>query len=462
MPPIIALFLWLVLLLALFYFDPAKVRGTSIAIWIPVIWIFIIGSRLPSQWLGGSVGTQAQALEDGNPIDRAVFSILIILALFVLFSRSFNWGSFFTRNFALVAFLTFALVSVCWSDFAFISLKRWFRDLGDYLVVLVVLSETRPSDAIRTLFRYLSYLFIPLSIVLIKYYPYLGKQYSEWTGAAMFVGVTTSKNMLGVVCLVSGIFFFGDTLTRWPGRRERENKRIIAVNVAFIAMTLWLLNLADSATSRVCLAIGCLVILAIRSKWGTRHPAFIKVMVPACFFVYLIVAFGFNMMGDLASKVGRDPTLTDRTLIWQTVLSLHTNPLLGTGYESFWLGSRLQYIWQRVGQINESHNGYLELYLNLGLIGLGILIAFLVSSYRTICRELTKGSQLASLSFALWTVTLFYNMTEAAFRSQLMWLAFLVIAVNVPQRIRALAQVGIPLHYKRNHEFSAGFVKQHR
>ena len=37
-------------------------------------------------------------------------------------------------------------------------------------------------------------------------------------------------------------------------------------------MTLWLLNLASSATSRVCLVIGCVVILAARSEWAKRHP----------------------------------------------------------------------------------------------------------------------------------------------------------------------------------------------
>ena len=52
------------------------------------------------------------------------------------------------------------------------------------------------------------------------------------------------------------------------------------------------------------------------------------------------------MNGDLAGAVGKDPTLTDRTKIWAILLDMHTNPLLGTGYESFWLGPRLQRFWQ--------------------------------------------------------------------------------------------------------------------
>ena len=52
MPPSLALLVWLVLLLLLLAFDPARVKGTSLAIWVPVLWMVIVGSRLPAQWLG--------------------------------------------------------------------------------------------------------------------------------------------------------------------------------------------------------------------------------------------------------------------------------------------------------------------------------------------------------------------------------------------------------------------------
>ncbi len=150
MPPSLALLLWLVLLLALFRFDPAKDPKASAVLWVPVIWMFIVGSRLPSQWLGGQVGGAAQALEEGNPLDRSIYFALILLAIGILMSRSFNWGGFFARNVALMAFLFFALLSVMWSDFPFITFKRWFRDLGNYLVILVaVVRSSVPLEAVR-------------------------------------------------------------------------------------------------------------------------------------------------------------------------------------------------------------------------------------------------------------------------------------------------------------------------
>lgn len=453
----IALFLWLVLLTALLRFDPAKKPGTPLALWVPVIWMFFVASRLPSQWLGFQVvGVESRALQEGNPVDRAIFSLLILMAIGVLVSRSFQWGDFFVRNFALMAFLSFALLSVVWSGFPLIAFKRWFRDLGNYVVILVVLSDPRPIEAVHTVLRRLCYLLVPLSIVLIKYYPNLGRAYSDWTGQVTYQGVTTGKNLLGVVCLISGIFFFWDTVTRWSERRERRTRRIILVNVAFIAMTLRLLNLASSATSSVCLALGCLVIAAAHTKWGRRHPGFLKAMAPASFLSYLILVTVFGINAQLAEAVGRNSTLTDRTHIWKALLSLHTNPLLGTGYGSFWLGPRLQWIWQRVGRINEAHNGYLQIYLDLGFIGLFLLGGFLISSYRKIGRRLKPFSSFGSLSLALWTIMLFYNVTEAAFKWHPMWIVFLMVAMEAPERINKGA-LAVPVFEAEEPELAASF-----
>lgn len=439
MSPTIALLAWAVLLIALLAFDPAKIKGMSLALWVPVIWMFIVGSRLPSQWLGiNQVATVAQALEEGNPLDRTISSLLILLAIVILMSRSFQWDGFLRRNFVLIAFLAFALFSCLWSDFPFVSLKRWFRDLGNYLVILVVLSDTRPLEAVRTVLRRLCYLLVPLSILLIKYFPGVGRQYEAWSGHAMYVGAATSKNMLGAICLISGVYFLWDTVTRWADRKDRHTKRAILVNLALLAMTFWLLALSSSATSKVCLVIGCLVVLAAHSGWGKRHPTFLKVMIPAAFCAYIILAFGFGLNGEFASQVGRDPTLTDRTLIWNTVLNEHTNPIIGTGYESFWLGPRLQTIWAVVGPINEAHNGYLDIYLNLGAIGLFLLVGVLLASYRTICKRMTSFPALASLGMAIWTVLLFYDVTEVAFKNGLLWLTLLLGALAVPGRTEDL------------------------
>jgi len=437
MSPSAALLLWLLLLTVLFRLDPATGRGPSPALWVPLVWLFIAATRLPSQWLGGDVGgATAEAIEQGNPLDRSIYCALIVLAIGTLMSRSFQYGEFLRRNPALTAFLCFCLLSVLWSDFPLIALKRWFRDLGDYLVILVILSDPRPLEAIRMVLRRLCFLSIPLSIVFIKYYPQLGIHYSFWTGAPEYVGASTSKNTLGALCLISILIFYWDTALRWHNRTTRETKRIVAINAAFLVMTLWLLHLSNSDTSLVCAVIGCFFISAISSRWGRRYPGLLKMLMPGSFILYLTLDLGFDMNGQFARELGRNPNLTGRTEIWHNLLSLHTNPLLGTGYESFWLGPRLTKIWSLCGYINEAHNGYLDIYLNLGLIGLALLLIFLVSSYRTVCNRLDRKSGLASFGAAIWTLLLFYSVTEAAFKNGMIWMVFLLATAVVPPALK--------------------------
>jgi len=439
MPPSLAALIWFVLLLLLFRYDPAKEPTVSRALWVPVIWLFIAGSRLPSQWFGiQQLDSQSAALEEGNGIDRTIWLLLIVLAIGILLSRAIPWAGFVARNCTLIAYLCFALVSVMWSDFAFISFKRWIRDLGSYLMILIVLSDPHPLEAVRTLLRRLAYLLIPLSIILIKYFPDIGIRYDEWTGLASSVGATVSKNMLGALCLVSGLFFLWDTLTRWSDRTEQRS-RWIFVNFSFLFMTLYLLRLAHSATSTVCLGLGCLIIVAVRSKFGRRHSTALKVAIPSCFLLFIILGFGFGSISALAEALGRDPTLTGRTVIWRALLTFDINPLLGTGYSSFWLGPRLQKVWALTGSqgamlkgIDEAHDGYLETYLNLGLVGLVLFCTFLSSSYRTICRKLDVDSGFSAFALAMWTVLIFYMVTESGFRGGLLPNVFLLGAVTMP------------------------------
>jgi exopolysaccharide production protein ExoQ len=435
MPPYLALFLWLVLLVALFRFDPAKEPKVSAALWVPLIFMFFMASRQPNQWLSGQVtadsATVASALVEGDPLNRAYSLVLLGLGIAILASRTFRWGRFFQKNWALTAYLLFALVSVIWSDFPFPAFKKWFRDLGNYVMILVVITDSFPIEAISTLLRRLGYLLIPLSVVLIKYFPDFGKQYDVWTGDNSYCGATVGKNMLGILCMVCGIYFFWDTVIRWPHRKDRAQKRAILVNGALTYLIWWLLITCNSATSMTCLIIAYAVVLAAHSKAIQRRPKILIVAIPAILLLYNLLFFGFGMSDMFANAVGRT-SLSGRDLIWQIVLSQQANPLLGAGYESFWLGPRLERVWSGgMGQINEAHNGYLEVYLNLGYVGLFLLLLFMAAVYRNVCKKLRPFSSIGSFTLAVWTAFAFHNTTEADFRTGVMWVIFLLAALAV-------------------------------
>jgi exopolysaccharide production protein ExoQ len=433
MHPSIALFLYVVLLLGLLRYDPAKESRAHWTLWVPSAWQIIVFSRLPAQWLGMTGASAAEALEEGNWLDRGVFAVLLLLAVAILAKRSLNWGALVASNSALALVLLFGFLSITWSDFPSVALRRWIRDLGLYLVALVILSDSRPLAAIDTVIRRVCYILVPLSVIVIKYYPGISVGYDAYTGAQFFKGVSTDKNGLGLLCVASGIFFFWDIVRRWPLRRKRSTKRTILVDVAFLGMTLWLLNLSQSATSRVCLVVGCFLIVVMHSRSINTRPLWLKMAIPTSVCLFFLFEYSVGITDLIYDVLGRNRTLTDRTAVWATVLPMNPSLLLGAGYESFWLGDRLEALWTLFRwQPKQAHNGYIEVYLNLGLLGLLLVGVFLLNGYRRIWRP-TNPVEFASFSLAIWTIMLLYNVTEAAMFKGRLWVWLLLASVVVPR-----------------------------
>jgi O-antigen ligase len=65
---------------------------------------------------------------------------------------------------------------------------------------------------------------------------------------------------------------------------------------------------------------------------------------------------------------------------------------------------------------NQAHNGYLEIYLNLGWIGVLCLIVLLIDAYRKIFAAYRKNLYQNSLWLCYFVVALLHNLTEAEFR----------------------------------------------
>jgi O-antigen ligase len=122
-------------------------------------------------------------------------------------------------------------------------------------------------------------------------------------------------------------------------------------------------------------------------------------------------------------SLGRDTSLTTRTDMWPALLSMQDQPLLGAGFNTFWTGRRLLQVEQLIGNmVIQAHNGYLDTYLNGGLVGLGLLIGLLCVSYRRIRQRLALGSFDARIRFAMLFVAIVHNNAEATFfKLSLLW-----------------------------------------
>jgi O-antigen ligase len=275
-------------------------------------------------------------------------------------------------------------------------------------------------------------LFVPISILLINCYSQYGQGYDPLTGVTVNLGVTDNKNTLGCVCMILGLFFFWNTLLALrrqnPGTRRGE----LFWSVVFLGMTWWLLWMAGSSTSWACMLVGVLTLLMLGLRLVNKRAIGMYVLIGILALVAGEMLFG--IYGNVVQFLGRDLTLTDRTELWPVLLKLQPDPVFGAGFESFWLGARVEELWARFNwHPGQAHNGYLELYLNLGMVGIVLFAGLIIGTFGKICLTLLRQFELGRFRLAFLVAILIYNFTEATFRNvDCVYMMFFLIAVDYP------------------------------
>ena len=433
MPPPLAAFLTIGFIVYLFRRDIREKPNVTRALWIPFVWTFICGTRAVTEWLnffGLNLG--AIRLEEGSPVDRLIYIMLIAAGVMVLYRRRVRLATIAQNNQWLTIFLAYCLISVIWSDYPFVALKRLIKVIGHPVMALVVLTEPDPQEALTRVLKRVAYIILPVSILFIKYYPQYGRVFEPWSGMPSNTGITSSKNLLGCDLLILGYFFVWHTLRTWRQPRGKARQRELFFCGGFLFLVYYLFSRCDSKTAFVSLLVGLFILILAGFRWLDKRLIGVYILLIG---VGLMLAQTFFGIYEVVLKMlGRNATLTDRTLLWQDLLRADINPILGAGFESFWIGPRLFYYWSRWAfKPNQAHNGYLETYLTLGLVGLALLVILLLATYGKSQRMLLTHFEWGRFRLGFLFAVIAYNWTEAAFKAtHFIFLLFYIIALDYP------------------------------
>lgn len=414
MPSIVALALCCIFVLFLLRLDRKQYPEASLALWIPTIWMLINATKPLAIWFGSGGAT----MEEGSPLDRNLLTLLAIVAIGILIKRGFDWSTVLKDNPWAVALLGFMLLSVLWSSMPFVSLKRWLRVFIAVLMALVVASEREPINALKTIFRRMIYILIPFSIMLIKYYPSLGVEYGRWSGRLMWIGVASQKNSLALLCLFSSIFLV------WTHIQRRQNAEpTIAsyqqlIDICLFTISIWMFLGPNhtpkySATSTAALCIGLLTLAALfglkRKKALPRANSLSLVVVCLIALGTLVPFFGALFLRDVAQFFGRDETLTGRSDIWAYLIPYASRHLLlGYGFGGFWTDA------MRAATSSHAHNGYLDIILNTGLVGLALFSSFFITGCRRARECMENDFNWGCLWISILIMAVAHNMGESS------------------------------------------------
>jgi exopolysaccharide production protein ExoQ len=324
----------------------------------------------------------------------------------------------------LLAYLALAGASVLWAFRPESSLIRFAQQVMIVTSILLPAMLAAPTaDIMRGLFLWC---FAPAAILNI----FFVFENSPAIVAALkgYPGFFLGKNYLGEFSAIAFLLALYETLC--SGRRR-------ALGVVVTTIALWLLFWSNSKTAfGLALVAPLLAGLVLIVKKVTRiSPAMILLSIPLCFVILSSVS-NFNIE-RISYMLYGDSSLTGRTVIWDFANSeIARRPLLGWGYQSFWLVPGSPAIADAIGWVKampDGHNGYVDTKLELGYAGLGFLLVFIIATLHGVGRVADRQPARAWLMLSLALFVIVYNFTESLWMRgfEFLWVVFLVVAAEI-------------------------------
>jgi O-antigen ligase len=294
-------------------------------------------------------------------------------------------------------------------------------------IVLPAMLAARTADIMRGLFLCFAFaLCLNVPFVLSGTASFAGNGVTlQYIGSP---GYFSFKNYLGECAAISFLLSLHEIIYRGWRRVLGIIGVVIATYLCFASNSKTALGLAIISP----LLAG--LVLITRRRTGIS-VAIILLSIALCYVVLSNVShFNMNWISD---KLYGDPNLSGRIFIWDFVQSeIDRRPLLGWGYESFWLVPGSPAIADAPGWIKEmpnAHNGYYDTILNMGYIGLALLVAFIVATLHAMGRVADRHSARAWLVLSLALYVIVYNFLEATWMHgfEFEWLVFLILAAEI-------------------------------
>jgi exopolysaccharide production protein ExoQ len=333
------------------------------------MFLLLIGVFIPlyQQMAGANVN-----LAEGDPITRIILlcSYLITVPIILLYPRRMLHLSM--TSILPWVIISFAFISILWSVLPSITLRRSLAILLTTLYGFALIIRFDFNQLLKLLGYALIFIMF-FSLIFIFFLPEWGRMI--YAGEEAWRGVFIHKNELGLYCSFALLVFIS-LFFRTSNRHQRF------FWLSGIILALFLIFGSRSASGLV-LAIytifGFILIkflFSLRRIWQILLP--ILLLLSSIFFIFMMENYQ-----SILTFLGRGQSLTGRIPLWDVLIPLALeHPWWGYGFGAFWTGwnGPSAIVWNTITywQPFQAHNGYLDVFLSLGIIGFILIIAFLV------------------------------------------------------------------------------------
>ncbi len=322
---------------------------------------------------------EALEAESTSIVNQLVYGYVLLSSILVIIQNPRDTFSFIQKEKYLAFFIFLCLLSAIWSDYSFLSIKRSSQLAGSFLTIINVIIIASYRNIIRVL-KIISILYLAITYfsgILIP--EAIDDTFGTWRG------IELQKNGLGQ----AGVLLFNLSLFFHTNVTSRLS-RLINYSISILAAGAVILSGSSTNTLGLILVIGILTLFYSDKIFAVlglgRTVSFVIV-----FFMTLSGLLTYFLSSDLMAIVpglfGKDTSLTGRDAIWLFLGSeIEKQPWFGYGYGTYWiLGTGLidTFLYNVGWKVNTAHNGYVEIILQLGFIGIiAFLILIIVYVYR--------------------------------------------------------------------------------
>ncbi|HVK79885.1 MAG TPA: O-antigen ligase family protein [Verrucomicrobiae bacterium] len=371
-----------------------------------VLLVYLLTGGLQRLILGGSSG-----FGGGSALNQVMtFLVLGSAGLCVLYLRV-PLRSMLRGAEPFIIPVLLILISVMWSDYPSIGLRRAIRFVLELVGLVLLVSCYRESRS------FLRALFVAFAILVVLDVLSFAIPRMSITGIGV-AGVHGHKNTLGSFAYAAIPIFF----IAWR-RRLIGNWSFVSLGLMLVTGLLLVASL--SKTAMFLAAVSAILAFMVYHVW--RRGFTTQLAIGGLFSMFILLAAlpiassGMNL-GELVGLVTGDPTMTGRAEVWDyTFRRVGERFITGVGYGSFWdVDPSAVALMNEQGvtfAFNQSHNGYIGVYAELGLLGVAAIVLMWVMATAPVLRRISNAREWPLVGYALYTAIgyAFYNITETSF-----------------------------------------------
>ena len=358
---------------------------------------------------------EASAADHSQPVTQAIFGLLYLALILFLVKFRRSAVSLVLKEKWLAVLCLWAIFSVAWSVEPAESLRRSLALVGSVIAGLFLGLLFEPKQQLKAV-AYAIGLGALASVIMAFAVPSVA-----FMPTGELQGVYFLKNSLGHMMSLGVLSF---ALLALDERRGRP------MHLVMFLLCGVLLVLSKSATA-VVVTMAMLALLPLRKLLylrARRLMAAIAILVPVMVFAMIWVV---NSSEDLLAALGRTSSLSGRIPLWQLVLrQIGERPIRGYGFSAFWSswqGERVSDAVNWDNAVPHAHNGFLEVWLGLGIIGLALILLTVSRSFIQGLRTARSQREMQySWPLLLVIFTVLYNLTENSLLvvNNTAWIAF--------------------------------------